>query len=167
MFLLHKLDDRLDPEHIEEELGEPILGQLPEVDKKHYKEGYLLLTRMKAHTMFAESLRGVRSALLLSPEGTSKRLLAVTSSVPGDGKTTFTTNFAITLANSGNKTLLIDADLRRGNVHGYFEQPLEKGLSEVLEGKLSLSEAIRTTTMEQDLSFHARRRAPSPTRPNS
>jgi polysaccharide biosynthesis transport protein len=146
MFLLHKLDDRLDnPEHIEQELGEPILGQLPEVEKKHYKEGYLMLTRMKSHTMFAESLRGIRSALLLSPEGTSKRLLAVTSSVPGDGKTTFTTNFAITLANSGNRTLLIDADLRRGNVHGYFEQPLENGLAEVLEGKLSLSEAIRET----------------------
>ena len=104
-----------------------------------------MLTRMKSHTMFAESLRGIRSALLLSPEGTSKRLLAVTSSVPGDGKTTFTTNFAITLANSGNRTLLIDADLRRGNVHGYFEQPLENGLAEVLEGKLSLSEAIRET----------------------
>lgn len=146
VFLLHRLDDRLDnPEDIEAKLEEPILGQLPEVDKKHYTEGYLLLTRMKAHTMFAEALRGVRSALLLSPEGSSKRMLAVTSAVPGDGKTTFTTNFAITLANSGNKTLLIDADLRRGNVHGYFEQPLEGGLAEVLQGRLSIREATRET----------------------
>ena len=146
VFLLHRLDDRLeDPEDIEEKLEEPILGQLPEVDKKHYTEGYLILTRMKSHTMFAESLRGVRSALLLSPEGSSKRMLAVTSAVPGDGKTTFTANFAITLANSGNKTLLIDADLRRGNVHGYFEQPLEGGLAEVLQGRLSIKEATRDT----------------------
>lgn len=146
VFLLHRLDDRLeDPEDIEEKLEEPILGQLPEVDKKHYTEGYLILTRMKSHTMFAESLRGVRSALLLSPEGSSKRMLAVTSAVPGDGKTTFTANFAITLANSGNRTLLIDADLRRGNVHGYFEQPLEGGLAEVLQGRLSIREATRET----------------------
>jgi capsular exopolysaccharide synthesis family protein len=146
IFLLHRLDDRLEnPEDIEAKLDEPILGQLPEVDKKHYVEGYLILTRMKAHTMFAESLRGVRSALLLSPEGSSKRMLAVTSAVPGDGKTTFTANFAITLANSGNKTLLIDADLRRGNVHGYFEQPLEGGLAEVLQGRLSIKEATRET----------------------
>ena len=146
VFLLHRLDDRLeDPEDIEEKLEEPILGQLPEVDKKHYTEGYLILTRMKSHTMFAESLRGVRSALLLSPEGSSKRMLAVTSAVPGDGKTTFTANFAVTLANSGNKTLLIDADLRRGNVHGYFEQPLEGGLAEVLQGRLSIKEATRET----------------------
>ena len=146
IFLLHRLDDRLeDPEAIEANLEEPILGQLPEVDKKHYTEGYLLLTRMKAHTMFAESLRGVRSALLLSPEGSSKRMLAVTSAVPGDGKTTFTANFAITLANSGHKTLLVDADLRRGNIHGYFEQPLEGGLAEVLQGRLSIKEATRET----------------------
>jgi len=146
MYLLHRLDDRLEqPEDIEEQLEEPIMGQLPEVDKKHYKEGYLLLTRMKQHTMFAESLRGVRSALLLSPEGASKRLLAVTSAVPGDGKTTFTANFAVTLANAGNKTLLIDADLRRGNIHGYFEQPLEGGMSEVLQGKMPMKEAVRET----------------------
>ncbi|HTI72253.1 MAG TPA: polysaccharide biosynthesis tyrosine autokinase [Candidatus Limnocylindria bacterium] len=146
MYLLHRLDDRLEsPESIEEALEEPIMGQLPEVDKRHYKEGYLLLSRMKSHTMFAESLRGVRSALLLSPEGSSKRFIAVTSAVPGDGKTTFTANFAITLANSGNRTLLVDADLRRGNIHGYFDQPLEGGLSEVLQGKLSFTEAVRET----------------------
>ena len=146
MYLLHRLDDRLEnPEAIEEALEEPIMGQLPEVDKRHYKEGYLLLTRMKSHTMFAESLRGVRSALLLSPEGSSKRFIAITSAVPGDGKTTFTANFAITLANSGNRTLLVDADLRRGNIHGYFDQPLEGGLAEVLQGRLSLTEALRDT----------------------
>lgn len=153
LWLLAKLDDRLEsPEAIEEALEEPIMGQLPEVDKRHYKEGYLVLNRMKSHTMFAESLRGVRSTLLLSPEGSSKRFIAVTSAVPGDGKTTFTTNFAITLANSGNRTLLIDADLRRGNIHGYFEQPLEGGLSEVLNGKLQAREAIRETQIP-NLSF--------------
>lgn len=163
LFLLHRLDDRLEsPEAIEQALEEPILGQLPEVDRKHYKEGYLLLTRMKSHTMFAESLRGVRSALLLSPEGTSKRMLAVTSAVPGDGKTTFTTNFAVTLANSGNKTLLIDADLRRGNVHGYFEQPLEGGLSEVLDGKLGVQEAIRETGIKNLFFMRAGERPSNP-----
>ena len=149
MFLLHRLDDRLEnPEDIEAKLEEPILGQLPEVDKRHNTEGYLLLTRMKPHTMFAEALRGVRSALLLGPDGASKRMLAVTSAVPGDGKTTFTTNFAATLAAAGNRTLLIDADLRRGNIHNYFEQPLEGGLTEVLEGRMKLDEAIHETQVQ-------------------
>lgn len=163
LFLLNRLDDRLEtPEDIEEQLEEPILGQLPEVEKKHYKEGYLLLTRMKTHTMFAESLRGVRSALLLSPEGTSKRMLAVTSAVPGDGKTTFTTNFAVTLAHAGNRTLLIDADLRRGNIHGYFEQPLEGGFSEVLQGKLDTKEAIRETGIQNLFFMRAGERPANP-----
>ncbi len=149
MFLLHKLDDRLEnPEDIEAKLEEPVLGQLPEVDKKHNPEGYLLLTRMKAHTMFAESLRGVRSALLLSADGSSKRVLAVTSAVPGDGKTTFTTNFALTISAAGNRTLLIDADLRRGNIHGYFEQPLEGGLAEVLDGRLPWKDAVHETSIK-------------------
>ena len=163
LFLLHKLDDRLEsPEAIEEALEEPVLGQVPEVDREHLKEGYLMLNRMKAHTMFAESLRGVRSALLLSPEGTSKRMLAVTSAVPGDGKTTFTTNFAITLANSGNRVLLIDADLRRGNVNGYFEQPLEGGLAEVLQGDLGVREAIRDTTVKNLFFMRAGERPQNP-----
>ncbi len=149
MFLLHRLDDRIEnPEEIEAKLEEPILGQLPEVDKRHNTEGYLLLTRMKPHTMFAEALRGVRSALLLGPDGASKRMLAVTSAVPGDGKTTFTTNFAATLAAAGNRTLLIDADLRRGNIHNYFEQPLEGGLAEVLDGRLTAAEAIHETPIQ-------------------
>lgn len=148
LWLFAKLDDRLEsPELIEAALEEPIMGQLPEVNKSHYKDGYLVLSRMKSHNMFAESLRGVRSTLLLSPEGSSKRFIAVTSAVPGDGKTTFTTNFAITLANSGNRTLLIDADMRRGNIHGYFEQPIEGGLAEVLGGKLTVNEAIHSTAI--------------------
>ncbi len=163
LFLLNRLDDRLEtPEDIEEQLEEPILGQLPEVEKKHYKEGYLLLTRMKTHTMFAESLRGVRSALLLSPEGTSKRMLAVTSAVPGDGKTTFTTNFAVTLAHAGNRTLLVDADLRRGNIHGYFEQPLEHGFSEVLQGKMELKDSIRETGIQNLFFMRAGERPANP-----
>lgn len=163
LFLLHRLDDRLEnPEEIERQLEEPIMGQLPEVDKKHYREGYLMLTRMKSHTMFAESLRGIRSALLLSPEGTSKRMLAVTSAVPGDGKTTFTANFSVILANSGNKTLLIDADLRRGNVHSYFDQPLEHGLAEVLEGELAVADAIRETPVKNLFFMRAGERPSNP-----
>jgi capsular exopolysaccharide synthesis family protein len=163
MFLLHRLDDRIEnPEEIEAALEEPVLGQLPEVDKKHNPEGYLLLTRMKAHTMFAESLRGVRSALLLSPEGSNKRMLAVTSAVPGDGKTTFTANFAVTIASAGNRTLLIDADLRRGNINGYFEQPLEGGLAEVLDGRMPWQEAVRETQIKNLYFMRAGERPSNP-----
>jgi succinoglycan biosynthesis transport protein ExoP len=147
MFLLHMLDDRIDePEGIEAALEVPIAGQIPEIDRKDNPEGHVIVSKMKAHMMFAEALRGIRSSILLGAEGDAKRVLVVTSTTPGDGKTTFTTNFAITMAASGNRTLLIDGDLRRGNVHSYFGQPLEKGLADVLEGRIQLSGAIRETS---------------------
>jgi polysaccharide biosynthesis transport protein len=147
MFLLHALDDRIDePEAIEAALEVPIVGQIPEIDRKDNPDGHVIVSKMKAHMMFAEALRGIRSTVLLAVESDPRRVLVVTSTTPGDGKTTFTTNFAITMAASGNRTLLVDGDLRRGNVHSYFEQPLENGLSDVLEGRISLSEAIRGTS---------------------
>jgi polysaccharide biosynthesis transport protein len=147
MFLLHALDDRVDePEGIETALEVPIVGQVPEIDRKDNPDGHLVVSKMKSHMMFVEALRGIRSTILLAAEGDSKRVLVVTSTTPGDGKTTFTTNFAITMAASGNRTLLVDGDLRRGNVHNYFGQPLENGLSDVLEGRIQLSGAIRETS---------------------
>ncbi len=145
--LLHFLDDRVDePEAIEAALEVPIVGQIPEVDQKDNPDGHLVVSKMKTHMMFAESLRGIRSSILLNAEGQNKRVIVVTSTTPGDGKTTFTTNFAITMAASGNRTILVDGDLRRGNVHSYFAQSLDNGFSEVLEGRISLSNAIRQTS---------------------
>lgn len=146
-FLLHTLDDRLEePEDIESQLEVPIVGQIPEIDRKGNPDGHVIVSKMKSHMMFAEALRGIRSSILLGAEGASKRVLVVTSTTPGDGKTTFTTNLAITLAAAGNRTLLIDGDLRRGNIHSYFAETLENGLSEVLEGRIPLSDAIRESS---------------------
>lgn len=147
IFLLHSLDDRIDePEDIESHLEVPIVGQIPEIDRQGSPDGHVIVSKMKAHMMFAEAFRGIRSSILLGAEAASKRVLVVTSTTPGDGKTTFTTNLAITLAAAGNRTLLIDADLRRGNVHSYFGLALEIGLSEVLEGRIPLSGAIRKSS---------------------
>ena len=122
------------------------------MDRKDNPDGHVLVSKLKSHMLFAEALRGIRSSILLAGETDARRVMVITSTTPGDGKTTFTTNFAITMASSGNRTLLVDGDLRRGNVHSYFGQPLENGLSEVLEGKIPLSAAIRETS-EKGLFF--------------
>jgi len=143
---LGRLDDRVElAEDIETELGEPVLGQIPLVDKKSTKLESLLLTRMPEHSMFAEAIRGVRSAVMLGMQGGPKQVLLVTSAVPGDGKTTFTVNFAVTLAIAGNRVLLVDADLRRGNIHAYFDQPRDPGYAEVLQGEVHWRDAVQKT----------------------
>jgi capsular exopolysaccharide synthesis family protein len=149
IYLLHRLDDRLElAQDIEEELQEPVLGQIPLVDKDALKDGHLVLTRMSQHNMFAESIRGVRSAVLLGAQEGTKQVLLVSSAVPGDGKTTFTINFAATLAIAGNRVLLVDADLRRGNIHNYFSQQRSPGLAEILAGTIPWREAVASTDVE-------------------
>lgn len=137
VFLLAKLDDRMEnAEELEKQLGEPVLGQLPFVSRREAKaaQGLVNLTKLPEDHIFAEALRGVRSSVMFASPDTPKQVLLVTSSVPGDGKTTFTVNFATTLAKAGNRVLLIDADMRRGTSAKYFDIQAEPGLSEVLAG---------------------------------
>lgn len=87
----------------------------------------------------------------------SRKVLLVTSPLPGDGKTTIACNLALTLALRGTKVLLVDADLRRGRVHTLFDTPRRPGLSDVLAGAKPLSAVIRRVRVSAnaELSFIA------------
>jgi capsular exopolysaccharide synthesis family protein len=157
VYFLDRLDDRLElAEEIEAALQEPVLGQLPKVQKQDGSD-CLLVTRLDEHHMFSEALRGVRSAVLLGFGLDRKKVLLVTSAVPSDGKTTFTTNFAITLAIAGHRVLLIDADLRRGATHTFFGNAREPGLSDVLLGELHWTDVMRQTNIETLKVIHSGR----------
>jgi polysaccharide biosynthesis transport protein len=148
VYFLDRLDDRLElAEEIEEALQEPVLGQIPKVQKQDGADA-LVVTKLDEHSMFSEALRGVRSAVLLGFGAERKKVLLVTSAVPSDGKTTFTTNFAMTLALAGHRVLLIDADLRRGATHTFFANKREPGLSDVLLGEEHWSDVMRQTDIE-------------------
>ncbi|WCJ59053.1 polysaccharide biosynthesis tyrosine autokinase [Fontisphaera persica] len=149
IYLLDKLDDRLElAEDIEAELGLPILGQVPLLGSRQAKPR-ILITQMEEHSMFAESIRVVRSAIMLGVESPEKQVQIITSAVPGDGKTTFSVNYAITLALAGNRVLLVDADLRRGNVNGFFNLEREQGLAEILGGEVHWLDVVKDTSVAQ------------------
>ena len=78
----------------------------------------------------AECVRGIRTSLLLGPE--SPRSITITSPTPGEGKTTVAANLAASLAESGRKTLIVDADLRRPRLHEVFEVSNSQGLVDLL-----------------------------------
>lgn len=148
IYFLGRLDDRLElAEDIEMELNERILGQIPLVSLKEAEQKRLLISSQGANEMFAESLRGIRASIMFS-EGANK-VLVISSSSPGDGKTTIAANLAMSLALGGQRVLLVDADLRRGGVHDYFELPLELGLSEILNGTMDWGAALRSTETEK------------------
>lgn len=145
VFLLAKLDDRIESaEELEKQLQEPVLGQLPLVAAREVKafKGLVSVDKLPEDHIFAEALRGVRSSVMFAAPELRKQVLLITSSVPGDGKTTFTVNFAVTLAKAGHKVLLLDADMRRGTVSDYFGMVSEPGLSDVLAGEQHWSEVM-------------------------
>ncbi len=148
IYFLHRLDDRLElAQDIEAVLEEPVLGQIPQV-ASNTEGGPLLISSLDQHDFFAESIRGIRSAVLFGNHGGNKQVLLVTSAVPGDGKTTFTVNFALTLALAGNRVLLIDADLRRGTSQNFFQRDREPGLSEILRGELHWLDVTQKSPFE-------------------
>jgi len=84
----------------------------------------------------------LRTAILLSTAGAPPKTILITSSQPGEGKTTTAVNTAISLSQLGVSVLLIDADLRRPAVHSAFKIPHSRGLSNYLSSQTPLDELI-------------------------
>ena len=80
----------------------------------------------------AECVRGIRTSLLLGPE--SPRFITITSPTSGEGKTTVAANLAASLAESGRRTLVVDADLRRPRLHEVFGVSNSQGLVDLVDG---------------------------------
>ncbi|MBV8053480.1 MAG: polysaccharide biosynthesis tyrosine autokinase [Acidobacteriaceae bacterium] len=95
----------------------------------------------RPHSPEAEALRSLRTSVLLSRPGNPPQVLLVVSSLPGEGKTTVAVNLAMALAQHGT-TCLVDADLRRGRVASALGFNVSVGLTDILNGNTSLSEAL-------------------------
>lgn len=94
------------------------------------------------NSSLAEAFRGLRTSVLFDGGGPLPRTLLVTSSSPGDGKTTVSANLAISLAMLGHRVLLVDADLRRPSLHRLFGVRPSPGLVEQLEGSRHWRQAL-------------------------
>jgi receptor protein-tyrosine kinase len=100
------------------------------------------------HTPAAEAYRALRTNLNYLTPPRAPRVIVVTSALPGDGKTTTVVNLAITLAQQGQRVILIDAETRRGTVHEAFGIPPAPGFFDLMYGQASPGECIRRVSME-------------------
>ena len=100
------------------------------------------------HTPAAEAYRVLRTNLNYLTPPKAPRVIVVTSALPGDGKTTTVVNLAITLAQQGQRVILIDAETRRGTVHEAFGIPPSPGFFDLMYGQASPGECIRRVSME-------------------
>jgi tyrosine-protein kinase Etk/Wzc len=102
----------------------------------------------------AEAYRTLRTNLTFANVESPPRLIVVTSATSGEGKTTTSANLAITLAQQGTPVLLVDADLRLGNLHELLDRPMEPGLAQLLAGQCTLEEAVSHVTVGSGETLH-------------
>ncbi len=96
----------------------------------------------KPLSSFAEAFRNLRASVMYSRLGESVKVVAITSALPGEGKTTTSVCLARSAAQQGNSVILIDCDLRRRSVNRMFGEEPQRGLIEVLAGEATLEEVL-------------------------
>jgi len=144
--IMDKADDRFSSStEVMEHFTEPIMGQIPNVEESRTKEGLPLLADDDQRYSFGESLRSLRSSLLFMPNQGQLKSLLVTSSIPGEGKSTIASNLAITMALAGTRVLLVDADLRRGDLASLFNVDGRFGLSTILRDEMPWRSVAKAT----------------------
>ena len=157
------------PDDVSKTLGTPVFAHVPQFPKirESKKKGLLdmdptVYAFHRPRSPEAEVFRILRTSILCSIKDTNTRILQVTSPQPGDGKSTSAANLAISFAQSGRSTLLIDADLRRPRIAELLRVDRVPGLSEVLTGNLEPSDAIQESAQDKLSIVPSGRRPGSP-----
>lgn len=146
IFGLEFLDDSIKfPEEISSAIGLKFLGIIPAANWSSTDIRTHLLNHLDPKGGLAEAYRNVRATLLLEGQNRGIKTMLVTSSVPREGKTTTSLNLAISLAQAGLRVLLVDADMRRGEIHKFFGLEGGRGLSDVLKGQAKTESVIQRT----------------------
>lgn len=162
-FFLEYLDRSLkSTSDVETSLGVPVLGWIPKFAGDG-EQRISLVVDDEPEGVAAEAYRVMRTNIAFSTARERPLTsLAFTSPGPGEGKSTSVANLAAVLADRGDKTLLVDADLRRGTLHENFDLLRSPGLSDLLVGELDPREAIRPAVRPALDLLPAGKRPPNP-----
>ena len=124
-----------------------------------------LLMNVDGRSPLAEAYRHLRTSVLLSTAGRAPKSLLVTSSLPGEGKTTTAVNTAVSLAQTGATVVIIDADMRRPRLQGIFGMRGQAGLSSILSSDLAEDEIIALIAKDEASGLHVLTSGPIPPNP--
>jgi polysaccharide biosynthesis transport protein len=124
-----------------------------------------LLMNVDSRSPLAESYRHLRTSVLLSTAGGAPRSLLVTSSLPGEGKTTTAVNTAVSLAQTGATVVIIDADMRRPRLRSIFGLSDRAGLSSILSSEMPEADVLAMVAKEESTGLHVLTAGPIPPNP--
>lgn len=156
-----------DSAQIENELDLPVYATVPrspvqesriKILKK--KKNIPILAVKNSDDIAIESLRSMRTAIHFALGSAKNNIIMISGPAPELGKSFISTNLATILAQSDKRVLLIDADLRRGYMHKYFNYDPKPGLTEYLNGQHELGSIVRSTEV-QNLSVISRGKSPA------
>lgn len=145
-FFLEYLDQSVkSAADVERVLGIPVLGMVPREPglRPGAGRGVMTVNNLQADDPAVEAFRALRTNVTFVGADKPVQLIVVTSPGPQEGKSTTATNLAVTMAQNGKRTLLIDGDLRRPQLHRSFSLVAEPGLTDLLIGNVSAREIIR------------------------
>ncbi len=127
---------------IERYINLPLLGLIPAIKSKN---GIVpeSITNDAPKSTFSEAYRSIRTGVIFSSTDQQQRSLLVTSAEPREGKTVTACNLAISMAQAGNRVLLVDADMRKPRIHKVFGLDDSVGLSSLLVGQGELKQAVQ------------------------
>jgi capsular exopolysaccharide synthesis family protein len=141
-FFLAFIDDRVKSmSDIEGVVGLPLLGVVPHMKGQDFMEKATVVAN-DADLLVSEAFRSLYASLRLKEGSKSAKCLLVTSTLPGEGKSFIVSNLALAFAAHGERTLIIDADLRRPSIHRSFGKENKRGLVDVVAGRITPDEAI-------------------------
>lgn len=147
--LIGFIDNRiLSGDDLKKRFESPVFAVIPLESRDDDGRVELLEPKDRRH-LFAEACRTLRSSLLFMGNDTDRpNLILITSSIPEEGKSTIAANLAAAISFTSARVLLVDADLRRGQLASNFGSPSVPGLSEVLQKGRRLDAVVQKTTVE-------------------
>lgn len=166
-FLIEYFDDSVkNPDELER-MGLPILSIIPKIATEDITKKILsrnggsngdleeiqkiesrLVTHFDPKSPISEAYRTLRTNIQFKDIENTNRAILITSSTPKEGKSTTVANLAITMAQMGSKTLLVDTDLRRPVIHSIFDLKKDAGITNYLVSKSSFEEVIKSTVID-------------------
>jgi len=162
-YLLEYLNDTLkSSDDVERLFPAPIIGHIFEQGDEKSEENRLHDADDLRHPI-AEAFRGLRTHIELSQADRPLKTILVTSADIGDGKTSVAANLALSMAQRDKEVVLLDADLRRPNIHRFFELGNDRGLIDVILGRAVASDVLQRKTDRKVAILTSGNTLPNPT----